>query len=153
MPCTIYCLITLKRQLPLEEKLLNLTTMRSHEYCIADRMMKSSSATYHIKRYKRHSKMLMTVCVELTKLVQSLEIDSEDLDIIGWRWSLTPSPAKRCHACQIHGDFIHQAPGHLRLTTSSWLFEMWGMDEFGPISPPSSKGHWFILAITNYFSK
>jgi len=61
--------------------------------------------------------------------------------------------AKWCHACQIHGDFIHQAPGHLRPTTSSWLFEMWGMDVVGPIIPPLSKGHWFILAIIEYFSK
>jgi len=61
--------------------------------------------------------------------------------------------AKRCHACQIHGDFIHQAPRHLRPTTSSWSFEMWGMDVVGPISPSSSKGYRFILTITNYFSK
>jgi len=61
--------------------------------------------------------------------------------------------AKRCHACQIHGDFIHQAPGHLRPTTSFWPFEIWGMDVVGPISPPSSKGHRFILTITDYFSK
>jgi len=30
---------------------------------------------------------------------------------------------------------------------------MWGMDVVGPISPPSFKGHQFILAITDYFSK
>jgi len=30
---------------------------------------------------------------------------------------------------------------------------MWGMDGVGPISPPSSKGHRFILAITDYFSQ
>ena len=30
---------------------------------------------------------------------------------------------------------------------------MWGMDVIGPISPPSSKGHRFILAITDCFSK
>jgi len=30
---------------------------------------------------------------------------------------------------------------------------MWGMDVVGPISPPSSKGYQFILAITDYFSK
>ena len=34
-----------------------------------------------------------------------------------------------------------------------WPFEMWGMDVVGPISPPSSKGRRFILAITDYFSK
>jgi len=61
--------------------------------------------------------------------------------------------AKRCHACQIHGDFIHQASGHLHPTTSSWLFKIWGMGVVGPISPPSSEGHRFILTITDYFSK
>jgi len=61
--------------------------------------------------------------------------------------------AKQCHVCQIHGDFIHQAPRHLRPITSSWPFEIWGMDVVGPISPTSSKGHRFILAITDYFSK
>ena len=30
---------------------------------------------------------------------------------------------------------------------------MWGMEVVGPISPHSSKGHQFILAITDYFSK
>ena len=30
---------------------------------------------------------------------------------------------------------------------------MWGMDVVGPIYPPSSKGHKFILAATDYFSK
>jgi len=58
-----------------------------------------------------------------------------------------------CHVCQVHGDFIHQAPGYLRSKTSTWPFEMWGMDVVGPISPPSSKGHRFILVITDYFSK
>ena len=34
--------------------------------------------------------------------------------------------AKRCYACQIHGDFVHQAPGRLHPTSSSWPFETWG---------------------------
>jgi len=37
--------------------------------------------------------------------------------------------------------------------SSSWPFEMWGMDVIGPISSPTSKGYRFILAITYYFSK
>ena len=45
------------------------------------------------------------------------------LQILGYYWpkmiSNAIAYAKRCQACQIHGDFIHQAPGHLRLTTSS----------------------------------
>jgi len=61
--------------------------------------------------------------------------------------------ARRCYACQIHGDFVHQAPEHLHAMSSSWPFEMWGMDIIGPISPPISKEHYFILAITDYFYK
>ncbi|ONK72758.1 uncharacterized protein A4U43_C04F22860 [Asparagus officinalis] len=61
--------------------------------------------------------------------------------------------AKRCHECQIHGDFIHQALGNLHPTSATWPFEMWSMDIVGPISPPTSKGHRFILAVTDYFSK
>jgi len=46
-------------------------------------MMEFSSTAYHIKRHRKHSKRLMTVCAELTNLVQSLVIDFEDWDIIG----------------------------------------------------------------------
>ena len=61
--------------------------------------------------------------------------------------------AKSCKACQIHANFKHQPPELLHPTAASWPFDAWGMDIVGPISPPSSKGHWFILAITDYFSK
>ena len=61
--------------------------------------------------------------------------------------------AKRYKACQIHADFIHQPPKQLYPTSASWPFEASGMDIVGPITPPSSRGHPFILAITDYFSK
>jgi hypothetical protein len=61
--------------------------------------------------------------------------------------------AKKCHECQVHADFIHQPHEPLHATNISWPFEMWGMDIVGPINPPSSKGHKFILAATDYFSK
>jgi len=32
-------------------------------------------------------------------------------------------------------------------------FEKWGLDFIGPINPPSSAGHVFILIATNYFRK
>ncbi|KAK1605605.1 hypothetical protein QYE76_029278 [Lolium multiflorum] len=34
-----------------------------------------------------------------------------------------------------------------------WPFRGWGMDMIGKINPPSSKGHVWILAITDYFTK
>jgi hypothetical protein len=34
-----------------------------------------------------------------------------------------------------------------------WPFRGWGMDMINKINPPSSKGHQYILAITNYFTK
>jgi hypothetical protein len=34
-----------------------------------------------------------------------------------------------------------------------WPFRGWGMDMIGKINLPSSKGHQFILAITDYFTK
>ena len=56
--------------------------MRLQGHYIADHMMESSSAAYHMKRQKKHSKRLMTICLEVTNLVQNLEIDSKDVDII-----------------------------------------------------------------------
>jgi len=41
--------------------------------------------------------------------------------------------AKRCYTCQIHGDLMHEAPGHLHPISSSWPFEMWEMDVIGRI--------------------
>ena len=93
------------------------------------------------------------VCAELTNPVQSSETGSEDLAIFGKMIHNAIAYAKRCHACQIHGDFVHQAPRRLHPTSSSWPFETWGIDVIGPISPPTSKGHRFILAIMDYFSK
>jgi len=60
---------------------------------------------------------------------------------------------KSCHGCQIHGDFKHQPPVPLHPTVPSWPFDAWGIDVIGPIDPPSSGGHRFILAATDYFSK
>src|SRR4051812_49973352 len=61
--------------------------------------------------------------------------------------------ARRCHAFQIHGDFKHQPVAHLAPTKATRPFEAWGIYMMGPIYPPSSRGHRFILAITDYFSK
>ena len=76
---------------------------------------------------------------------------------LGYYWPTmitdTVEYARRYKACQIHVDFIHQPPKLPHSTISSWPFEAWGIDVVGPISSPLAKGHWFILAITDYFSK
>jgi len=76
---------------------------------------------------------------------------------LGYYWPKMVSDvvayAKLYHAYHIHGDFIHQALGYLHPMFSSWSFEMWGINVIGPITPPTSKEHLFILAITDYFSK
>jgi Integrase zinc binding domain len=61
--------------------------------------------------------------------------------------------AKKCRMCQIHDPFIHQAPNPLHPTVASWPFSMWGTNIVGPIDPPTSRGHRFILAATDYFTK
>ncbi|XXG47534.1 hypothetical protein AAC387_Pa02g2168 [Persea americana] len=61
--------------------------------------------------------------------------------------------AKHCQQCQVHGDYVHMPPEWLHPTAISWPFEALGMDIIGPISPPSSKGHRFIFAATDYLSK
>jgi len=60
--------------------------------------------------------------------------------------------AKKCKVCQIHADFVHQPPEMLHPTIATWPFEAWGIDVIGPISPPSIRGHRFIVVVTDYFS-
>ena len=76
---------------------------------------------------------------------------------LGYYWTTMVKDAmdfsKACHACQIHSDFIHQPPQLLHPTTLSWPFNAWGLDVIGCIKPSSSRGHQYILAATDYFSK
>ena len=60
---------------------------------------------------------------------------------------------RSCRACQMHGNFIHQPPKLLVPVKSSRPFSAWGLDLIGVINPPSSKGHKWISAATDYFSK
>ena len=61
--------------------------------------------------------------------------------------------AKRYKACQIHEDLIHILWSYFTQLFASWPFEVWGINVIGPIRLPSSKGHRFILVITDHFSK
>ncbi|XP_022866714.1 uncharacterized protein LOC111386479, partial [Olea europaea var. sylvestris] len=61
--------------------------------------------------------------------------------------------ARKCEACQVHANFIHQPPEPLHPTVASWPFDAWGLDVIGPITPKSSAGHAYIFVGTDYFSK
>jgi len=127
--------------------------MRSREHYFNDRMMESYSAAFHIKRHRRNLKKLIMVHAELTNQGPNF---GDRLQRLGYYWpkmiSDTITYARRCHTCQIHGDFIYQVSGQLHPTSSSWSLEM-RMDVIRPINPPTSKEHRFILAITDHFSK
>jgi hypothetical protein len=58
-----------------------------------------------------------------------------------------------CQACQ-RFEKIQMVPASvMNPIIKLWPFRGWGMDMIGKINPPSSKGHQYILAIIDYFTK
>ncbi|XP_049358852.1 uncharacterized protein LOC125823520 [Solanum verrucosum] len=49
--------------------------------------------------------------------------------------------------------FIRVPPNELNVMGSPWPFAAWGMDVIGPIEPPASNRHRFILVAIDYFTK
>ena len=72
--------------------------------------------------------------------------------MIGYYWQ---TMVKYCldytQRCQFT-NFIHQPPEVLHPTVVSWSFEAWGLDVVWPL-PESSGCHFYILVVTDYFSK
>jgi hypothetical protein len=60
---------------------------------------------------------------------------------------------KGCQACQRFGKIRIVPVSVMNPIVKPWPFRGWGMDMIGKINPPSSKGHQFILAITDYFTE
>jgi hypothetical protein len=60
---------------------------------------------------------------------------------------------KGCQACQRFGKIQMVPTSVMNPIIKPWPFRGWGMDMIGKINPPSSKGHQYILAITDYFTK
>ena len=55
--------------------------------------------------------------------------------------------------CQ-HFDNVQKSPASaMNPIIKPWPFRGWGIDLIGQIFPPSSRGHKFILAATDYFTK
>ena len=60
--------------------------------------------------------------------------------------------AKKCVACQKHGNAIHAPAVALHSLTTPWPFHTWAFDLIGPIHP-SSRGCIWILVGTECFTK
>jgi hypothetical protein len=60
---------------------------------------------------------------------------------------------KGCQACQRFRKIQMVPTSVMNPIIKPWPFKGNGMDMIGKINPPSSKGHQYILAITNYFTK
>jgi hypothetical protein len=60
---------------------------------------------------------------------------------------------KGCQPCQRFGKIQMVLASVMNPIIKPWPFRGWGMHMIGKINPPSSKGHQYILAITDYFTK
>jgi hypothetical protein len=60
---------------------------------------------------------------------------------------------KGCQACQRFGKIQMVPTLVMNPIIKPCPFRGWGMNMIGKINPPSSKGHQYILAITDYFTK
>ncbi|KAK1629591.1 hypothetical protein QYE76_003906 [Lolium multiflorum] len=68
---------------------------------------------------------------------------------------LGPAESNRLlhEACQRFGSIQMVPASAMNPIIKPWPFRGWGMDMIGKIHPPSSKGHVWVLAITDYFTK
>jgi len=60
---------------------------------------------------------------------------------------------KGCEECPRFGDIQLVPAALLHPIVKPWPFRGWGLDFIGQINPPSSKGHRFVLVVTDYFTK
>lgn len=60
---------------------------------------------------------------------------------------------KCCHTCQIATNRERYVVQPLQLVMEMHPFAQWGMDFIGPINPPSSLGHMYVLTITDYYTR
>ena len=60
---------------------------------------------------------------------------------------------KGCQACQRFGEIQIVPASVMNHIIKPWPFRGWAMDMIGQINPSSSKGHQWVLAATDYFTK
>jgi hypothetical protein len=60
---------------------------------------------------------------------------------------------KGCEECQKFENIQLVPAAMLHSIIKPWSFHGWGLGFIGQIHPPSSKGHFFVLVATDYFTK
>ena len=60
---------------------------------------------------------------------------------------------KGCQDCQKFGAIQRSPASAMNPIVKPWPFRGWGIDMIGQVNPASSKGHKYILAATDYFTK
>ena len=72
----------------------------------------------------------------------------------GYYWpSMLEDCFKYYKACQRFGKIQMVPASVVNPIINPWPFRGWAMDMIGQINPPSSKGHQWVLAVTDYFTK
>jgi hypothetical protein len=61
--------------------------------------------------------------------------------------------ARKCIICQKAAGRVKKVAFPLQPVTVDTPFQQWGLDIIGPINPPSSQQHKYILMTTNYFTR
>jgi ribonuclease HI len=79
------------------------------------------------------------------------------LRIVGYFWPTMLEDCfryyKGCRDCQQFGSIQRAPASAMNPIIKPWPFRGWGIDMIGQINPPSSKGHKYILVVTDYFTK
>ena len=59
---------------------------------------------------------------------------------------------RKCQECQLDVGRVKKPAFPLQLVSVERPFQQWGIDIVGPINPPSSKQHKYIITATDYFT-
>ena len=60
---------------------------------------------------------------------------------------------RKCQECQLATGRVKKPAFPLQLVSVERPFQQWGIDIIGPINPPSSKQHKYIINATDYFTR
>ena len=115
--------------------------------------MESCSTAFYIKRHKKHSEELTTVCAELTNPDSSLGPTLKTWPLLSeddfWRHHICQAMSRLSDSWSLH-------PSSTRTSSPNVFFlTIWDMRNecHWTHSPPTSKRHCSFLAITCYFFK